>query len=150
MMFLPQRPYLPLGTLASAVSYPKPADTFAREDIEAALERVGLGEFIPQLDREERWDQVLSVGQQQRLGFARLLLHKPRWVFLDESTGALDEENQNRVMSIFEQELAGSAVVSIGHRPGLEKFHTRTLEVVTSSGGAMLRRKPRKKWRRES
>lgn len=141
MMFMPQRPYLPLGTLRAAVTYPAAPDAFSGEAIVAALERVGLAEFVPVLDHEERWDRSMSIGQQQRLAFARLFLHAPRWVFLDEATAALDEESQSRVMSLFDRELVDTALVSIGHRPGLERFHARTMELVTSTSGARLRRK---------
>jgi putative ATP-binding cassette transporter len=95
------------------------------------------------LDGEERWDRALSVGQQQRLAFARLLLHRPGWVFLDEATAALDEENQKTAMSIFDDELSQTSVISIGHRPGLEAFHNRTLELVPSPSGARLHLKRR-------
>ena len=141
MEFMPQRPYLPLGTLRNAVTYPAGPDEYDDARVRAALKRVGLADFIPELDREERWDKALSLGQQQRLAFARLLLHEPQWVFLDEATAALDEENQAVVMSIFDRELAKATVISIGHRPGLEAFHTRTLQLVPSPAGARLRRK---------
>ncbi len=142
MMFMPQRPYLPLGTLHGAITYPDPPDSFADADIKAVVKRVGLNEFLPMLDVEARLDKHLSLGEQQLVGFARLLLHGPRWVFLDEATSALDEISQRRVMSIFDDELSGAAVVSIGHRPGLEAFHTRTLHLVRTPLGAMLHHKP--------
>jgi len=138
MMFMPQRPYLPLGTLASAITYPHAPDAFATADVEAVLKRVGLAEFLPMLGAEERLDKTLSHGQQQLVGFARLLLHRPAWVFLDEATSALDEVSQRRVMSIFEEELAGTTVLSIGHRPGLETFHNRLLHLVRRPEGATL------------
>jgi putative ATP-binding cassette transporter len=141
MMFLPQRPYIPLGTLRQAVTYPVPPKTFTDELLKSALVRVGLPEFVNRLDDDERWDRLMSLGQQQRLAFARVLLQKPRWVFLDEATAALDEENQQRVMSMFDDELAGSSIVSIGHRPGLEAFHQRTLHLVGGPTGARLGRK---------
>jgi putative ATP-binding cassette transporter len=145
MMFLPQQAYLPLGTLEAAVSYPKGPGTFSRVQVVEALERVNLPEFVGMLDVEDRWDRIMSLGQRQRLAFARLLLHKPKWIFLDEATSALDEGNQERVMSLFTDELAGSTVLSIGHRPGLEVYHTRTLQLVPTPAGAHLRRKPRQK-----
>lgn len=141
MMFLPQKPYMPLGTLRAAVTYPLHARGFTDEQLQAALARVGLSEFANRLDDEERWDRLMSLGQQQRLAFARVLLHRPRWVFLDEATAALDEENQQRVMSIFDEELAETAIFSIGHRPGLEAFHKRTLQLDGGPTGARLRRK---------
>jgi putative ATP-binding cassette transporter len=85
----------------------------------------------------------MSLGQQQRLAFARLLLHKPKWIFLDEATSALDDNNQAEVMSIFTQELAGSAVLSIGHRKGLEQFHTRTMHLKYTGSGRVLIKKPK-------
>jgi putative ATP-binding cassette transporter len=142
MMFLPQRPYLPLGTLRAAISYPASPDTFDDNEVRAALERCGLGEFLDMLDRHERWDRTLSLGQQQRVAFARVILHKPQWVFMDEATSALDEENQASMLALFENELKGASVLSIGHRPGLEEFHTRTLHIRKTSEGAILLARP--------
>ncbi len=141
MMFMPQRPYLPLGTMRAAITYPDPPDAFDTEAVETVVNRVGLAEFLEALDVEARLDKSLSLGQQQLIGFARLLLHRPSWVFLDEATSALDEVNQRRVMSIFERELRDVTVLSIGHRPGLEAFHSRTLHLVRTPGGAMLHQK---------
>ena len=106
MMFMPQRPYLPLGTLHAAIAYPAPTRRFSQAAVEAALTRCGLDHLIPRLEEEERWDRILSLGEQQRLAFARLLLHRPRWVFMDEATAALDEANQDTMMRLFEAELA--------------------------------------------
>jgi putative ATP-binding cassette transporter len=144
MMFMPQRPYLPLGTLRNALCYPASPDAFPTEALRAALARVGLDEFVAMLDQEKRWDRHLSIGEQQGLAFARLLLHRPQWVFLDEATAALDEQSQERVMSIFDQELAEAALISIGHRPGLERYHNRTLELAVSTTGARLRHRTRR------
>src|SRR5207302_7815972 len=94
--------------------------------------------LIERLDETERWDRVLSVGEQQRVAFARLLLHKPGWVFMDEATSALDEKIQTSMMNIFREELAGSTLLSIAHRPGLDAFHDRTLHLVKAAGGAQL------------
>lgn len=141
MMFMPQRPYLPLGTLRAAITYPEPPDAFTTAEVEAAVKRVGLADFLDSLDVDTRLDKNLSLGQQQLVGFARLLLHRPDWVFLDEATSALDEVSQRRVMSIFDFELSDASVLSIGHRPGLEAFHTRTLHLVRTPGGAMLHQK---------
>jgi vitamin B12/bleomycin/antimicrobial peptide transport system ATP-binding/permease protein len=138
MMFMPQRPYLPLGTMRAAITYPDAAEAFSTADVKAVMKRVGLAEFLPALDTVARLDKILSLGQQQLIGFARLLLHAPAWVFLDEATSALDEFSQRRVMSIFDRELKGASVLSIGHRPGLEAFHTRTLHLVRTPLGAML------------
>ena len=142
MMFMPQRPYLPLGTLRAALTYPDAPNAFSTAAVEVALKRVGLAEFQSMLDVPARLDKSLSLGQQQLIGFARLLLHRPKWVFLDEATSALDELSQKRVMSILDQELEGATMVSIGHRPGLEAFHRRVLHLVRSPLGATLRHGP--------
>jgi vitamin B12/bleomycin/antimicrobial peptide transport system ATP-binding/permease protein len=145
MAFMPQRPYLPLGTLAGALAYPEPADRFPAEAQAAALARCGLEHLVPRLAENERWDRILSLGEQQRLAFARLLLHRPRWVFLDEATAALDEANQDTMMRLFREELEGTALVSIGHRPGLDVYHDRTLSLVRGTEGAKLTARRRRK-----
>jgi putative ATP-binding cassette transporter len=145
MAFLPQRPYLPLGTLGAVLNYPRAADAFDEAEQRAALEKVGLPALGDRLADEERWDRVLSLGEQQRLAFARLLLQKPRWIFLDEATAALDEDNQDAMMTFLIEALPDVALISIGHRPGLEAFHTRTLTLEKGEGGARFRRAaPRK------
>ena len=135
MAFLPQRPYLPLGTLRNALSYPSPPDAFPDTDVLLALERCDLGNLVAKLDQVERWDKELSLGEQERLAFARLLLHKPGWVFLDEATAALDEDSQRHVMRLFDDELKNTTVLSIGHRPDLAVYHTRTLQLVHGQDG---------------
>lgn len=142
MAFLPQRPYLPLGTLRNAVTYPSLPGDFSDADVRQALERCDLGSLVAKLDREERWDRELSLGEQERIAFARLLLHKPGWVFLDEATAALDEESQRHIMGLFDDELKSTTVLSIGHRPDLAVYHTRTLQLIHGRGGALLRLKP--------
>ncbi len=143
MAFLPQRPYLPLGTLESALSYPQWASDFTVEEKTAALEQVGLAHLAARLEDTERWDRILSLGEQQRLAFARLMLQKPRWIFLDEATAALDEANQDQMMQWLVDHLGESSLVSIGHRPGLEAFHTRTLTLEKREGGARFARPKR-------
>ncbi len=138
MMFMPQRPYLPLGTMRAAITYPDPPDAFDSAEVAAVVKRVGLAEFLPAIDMETRLDKNLSLGQQQLVAFARLLLHRPAWVFLDEATSALDEVSQRRAMSIFDHELNATTVVSIGHRPGLEHFHNRVLTLVRTPNGAVF------------
>jgi putative ATP-binding cassette transporter len=150
IMFLPQRPYLPLGTLRAAISYPAAPGTFDDETIRAALWRCGLTDFAEGLDRDERWDKTMSLGQQQRVAFARVVLHNPKWVFMDEATSALDEESQAAMLSLFDEEHSGASVLSIGHRPGLEAFHTRTLHLRKTDEGMVVlgragQRPPRKK-----
>ena len=139
-MFMPQRPYLPLGTLAAALAYPAQAASFPEAAMAAALARCGLGRLSERLGEEARWDRILSLGEQQRLAFARVLLHRPRWIFMDEATAALDEANQDGMMRLLEEELPSSALVSIGHRPGLERYHDRVLTLQASPGGRGARR----------
>jgi vitamin B12/bleomycin/antimicrobial peptide transport system ATP-binding/permease protein len=139
-LFMPQRPYLPLGSLRAALAYPAAADAFGTAEAAEALRRCRLGALVPQIDTVARWDRVLSLGEQQRLGFARLLLHRPRWVFMDEATSALDEANQAAMFALFEAELAGAALLSIGHRPGLDRYHDRVLALLPGPGGARLER----------
>jgi vitamin B12/bleomycin/antimicrobial peptide transport system ATP-binding/permease protein len=144
MMFMPQRPYLPIGTLGAALTYPASETKFPPVTVTAALERCALKHLISRLGETERWDHVLSVGEQQRLAFARLLLHKPDWVFMDEATSALDEDMQTSLMNLLTSELPGATLISIAHRPGLDVFHDRTLTLVEAVGGARLvaKRKP--------
>jgi vitamin B12/bleomycin/antimicrobial peptide transport system ATP-binding/permease protein len=138
MLLMPQRPYLPLGGLRAALAYPKEPDAFSTAQFEMALRRVGLSELLLSLDAPDRLDKTLSLGQQQLIGFARLLLQRPGWVFLDEASSALDEVSQRRVMSIFDRELSGTAIVSIAHRAGLEVFHDRVLHLIRTPIGATL------------
>lgn len=142
MAFLPQRPYLPLGTLRNAVTYPDPPGAFSDADVRQALNRCDLSNLATKLDTMKRWDRELSLGEQERLAFARLLLHKPSWVFLDEATAALDEDSQRRIMGLFDVELKGATVLSIGHRPDLAVYHTRILQLVPGRDGAQLKLKP--------
>jgi putative ATP-binding cassette transporter len=140
MMFMPQRPYLPLGTLRAAVSYPAEAGRFDDDAaVRAALERVDLGHLAPSLDRIERWDRRLSLDEQQRLAFARLLLRAPRWVVLDDAIGALDEEHRRLMLSIFERELAGATVIAIRGDPAPDGSWDRTLHIVPLPGGPRVR-----------
>jgi len=144
-MFMPQRPYLPLGTLRGALSYPDSPETVSDEAAVSALERVGLSHLQEKLDDDARWDQVLSLGEQQRLAFARLLIQKPRWIFMDEATAALDEENQDAMMRLVLEDLPKSALISIGHRPGLDAFHERTLHLLRGPEGAKLEKRTPKR-----
>jgi putative ATP-binding cassette transporter len=135
MMFMPQRPYLPPGTLRAAVSYPDAPERFDDAAVRAALARVDLGHLLPALDRTERWDRQLTLDEQQRLAFARLLLHAPRWVVLDDAVGALDEEHRRRVLSILERELAGATVIHFGRNSVLDCSWDRTFHVIEQPGG---------------
>jgi putative ATP-binding cassette transporter len=143
-MFMPQRPYLPLGTLRAGLAYPAAPEHFPKRDLKVALKRCGLEHLVERLDEQERWDRVLSGGELQRVAFARLLLHKPGWVFMDEATAALDDASQTSMMSMFSNELAGSTLISIAHREGLDAFHDRTLDLIKSTTGARFVAKSRR------
>jgi putative ATP-binding cassette transporter len=138
MMFMPQRPYLPPGTLRVAVSYPAEPGRFDDPAVGAALERVDLGHLAPSLDQNDRWDRKLSLDEQQRLAFARLLLHAPRWVFLDDAIGALAEGHRQLVFSIFQQELADAAVLRFGRDRAPGEIWSRTLHVIERPEGPCL------------
>jgi putative ATP-binding cassette transporter len=136
--FVPQRPYLPLGTLRGALIYPADDLSVDEERLAAVLGDVGLRHLVGRLDHAERWDQILSSGERQRVAFARLLLQKPAVVILDEATSALDEASQTALMSLANEALPETTLISIGHRPGLEAFHDRRLVLVRHEDGARL------------
>jgi vitamin B12/bleomycin/antimicrobial peptide transport system ATP-binding/permease protein len=103
IMFLPQRPYIPVGSLRRAATYPDAADSRSAEGITAALERVGLAHLVSRLDEDAPWDQTLSGGEKQRLAFARIILHQPDIIIMDEATAALDPQSQNQLMELLLQ-----------------------------------------------
>ena len=126
-LFLPQRPYIPLGTLRHVVTYPLPAERFSRDAIAKALEDAGLPGLMPQLDREENWALQLSGGEQQRVALARALLAKPDWLFLDEATASLDPEAEAQLYQTLKTRLPHTTLISIAHRPSVAEFHERRL-----------------------
>jgi putative ATP-binding cassette transporter len=125
--FLPQRPYMPLGTLRQVLSYPDDGTTSSDEVLRDALTQCGLRRLIPRLDEEEKWDKILSGGEQQRIGFARLLVMRPDIVIMDEATAALDAASQDSMMELFRDALAHVTLISVGHRSELEDYHERKL-----------------------
>ncbi len=138
MFMLPQRPYIPSGTLRRAAAYPGAADKWTVKEIGAALDKVGLGHLGDRIEEDAPWDQTLSGGEKQRLAFARLLLHAPDIVVLDEATSALDEKSQDQMMETVIRELPEVTIVSVAHRAELEAFHTRKITLERHKGGAKL------------
>ena len=135
-LFLPQRPYLPLGSLRRALAYPRTA-AGTDEELAAALHDVGLERLVGDLDRIDDWSRILSLGEQQRLAFARVLLVKPQWVFLDEATSALDEPREQEMYELLKKRLPGLSIVSVGHRSTLFAQHEEELHL-TGDGGWTL------------
>lgn len=128
--FVPQRTYIPNGKLRHVLLYPAAHETEVPDSaLAAALERCGLKRLVQRLDDVDRWDKLLSGGEQQRIAFARLLVHRPSIVIMDEATAALDVPSQDSMMELFRDELATATVISVGHRPELEEYHTRKLSL---------------------
>jgi vitamin B12/bleomycin/antimicrobial peptide transport system ATP-binding/permease protein len=127
VMLLPQRPYFPVGTLAAAVSYPAKVGTLGNARIAEALVAVGLPELAGRLDEEAHWNRMLSLGEQQRLGIARVLLHPPDYLLLDEATASLDEAAEAALYRLLQERLKGRTIISIGHRSTLGAFHGRRI-----------------------
>jgi vitamin B12/bleomycin/antimicrobial peptide transport system ATP-binding/permease protein len=127
VMLLPQRPYFPVGTLAAAVSYPAKVGTLGNARIAEALVAFGLPELAGRLDEEAHWNRMLSLGEQQRLGIARVLLHPPDYLLLDEATASLDEAAEAALYRLLQERLKGRTIISIGHRSTLGAFHGRRI-----------------------
>ena len=134
-LFLPQKPYLPIGTLRDALSYPQASDVYPAERFAEILQTCRLSHLIPRLDESNHWQRMLSPGEQQRVAFARALLFAPRWLYLDEATSAMDEEDEAALYQALIDELPGVTLLSIGHRSSLKRFHRRHLRI---EGGQLL------------
>ncbi|WP_370847153.1 ABC transporter ATP-binding protein/permease [Dialister invisus] len=126
MMFIPQKPYIPMGTSAEAASYP--LETADKELLFPLLMECGLSHLMEKPDTEADWSHILSLGEQQKLAFVRVFLRKPKWVFLDEATSAMDEETEEKMYRLLTA-LPGTTVISIGHRSTLDKWHNRVLRI---------------------
>jgi putative ATP-binding cassette transporter len=137
IFLLPQRPYIPIGTLRRAATYPDAADSRTIDEVAEIFKRVGLEHLVDKLDEEAPWDQTLSGGEKQRVAFARILLQKPDIVVLDEATSALDAKSQVKLMELLTDQ-PEMTLLSVGHRPELESFHTRKIELARSRDGAKL------------
>jgi len=138
LMLLPQRPYIPIGSLRRAATYPDAAESRDVKEIADAFKRVGLAHLVDRIEEEAPWDQTLSGGEKQRLAFARIFLHNPDIIVLDEATAALDPESQDKLMALLSKQPEETALVSVGHRPELEAFHNRKVVLERRKGGAKL------------
>jgi putative ATP-binding cassette transporter len=138
LFFLPQRPYVPIGTLRRAANYPDLADSRSLAEIANVLKKVGLGHLAGRLEEEAAWDQILSGGEKQRLAFARIFLHRPDIIVLDEATAALDSPDQHQLMELLSQEFEEATIISVGHRPELAAFHGRKIVLKRGRAGARL------------
>jgi putative ATP-binding cassette transporter len=146
LMMLPQRPYFPVGSLKAAIVYPAEPNTCSSELVGNALASVGLPQLVSRLEEEAHWNRMLSLGEQQRLGLARALLHAPQYLFLDEATASLDEASEAALYRLLADKLPATTVVSIGHRSTLAAFHQRNVVLVRDGDRFALRdgRKPGK------
>jgi vitamin B12/bleomycin/antimicrobial peptide transport system ATP-binding/permease protein len=139
LMMLPQRPYFPVGSLKAAIVYPSEPNAYDADQVRDALISVGLPELAPQLEEEAHWNRMLSLGEQQRLGLVRALLHAPQYLFLDEATASLDEASEAQLYDLLKRKLPATTVVSIGHRSTLEAFHQRHIVLARDGDRYVLR-----------
>jgi putative ATP-binding cassette transporter len=137
-MFVPQRDYMPVGSLRAVLAYPQRPENVDDAALAAALARCGLESLAGRLDEVDRWQDALSTQERERLAFVRLLLHRPRWIFLDEVMSHLDDADVASLMRIFREELAESTVVTIEHRAGLAEYHDRTLALTRAADAVEL------------
>jgi vitamin B12/bleomycin/antimicrobial peptide transport system ATP-binding/permease protein len=152
LAFVPQRPYIPLGTLRDAIAYPVEGSLLADERAQSVLKDVGLGYLAAKLDDEEqRWDQTLSGGERQRIAFARLLIDQPNIIIMDEATAALDIDSEFRLLTLLFERLPKATIISVGHRPGLQELHSRLMTLQRRpTGGRIVQTKTRHRdaWKR--
>jgi putative ATP-binding cassette transporter len=137
VLFLPQKPYIPIGTLRDAVSFPAPAGAFGDDALREVLRDCRLDRFTERLDETQNWSMLMSGGEQQRLAVARALLHKPDFLFLDEATASMDETLERAMYELLVERLPCTAITSIAHNPEVAAFHARTLRMQAGSEGAV-------------
>ncbi len=135
VMFMPREPYVPLGTLRAVLSYPAPENAYSDEELRAVLDSAGLSRLSSSLDRVERWEKELSDDEQRFLAFIRILLHKPRWLIIDEALDGLEDEARERVMRLFNERLKGATILNIGRPERKHHFFKRVLHLTKDPGG---------------
>jgi putative ATP-binding cassette transporter len=138
VLFVPQRPYVPIASLREALTYPASAGSFDDAAVAEALGAVGLERLGGRLDDVQNWGALLSGGELQRLAIARAILQRPDWLFLDEATAALDEAAEAELYALLRERLPQAAIVSIAHRPGVAPFHETQLQLVSDGSHARL------------
>ncbi len=138
VMYVPQRPYMPIGTLMEAILFPDKQHPELEAHVKEVLIKCNLEHLIKRLNESAAWSEQLSPGEQQRVAFARVLLHKPDWVFLDESTSMLDVANEQRVYQLLKQELPHCSIVSVGHRPTIDAYHDHIIDMAKYSAQPVL------------
>jgi vitamin B12/bleomycin/antimicrobial peptide transport system ATP-binding/permease protein len=129
VIYLPQKPYVPIGTLRDALLFPQVKSEVTDDEIKNILQECHLSNLTQRLHESSRWSEVLSPGELQRINFARVLLHKPQWIFLDESTASLDLDNEKYLYNLLKEKLPNSTIVSIGHRQSVEAFHDKIIDM---------------------
>jgi len=137
-LFLPQKAYLPLGTLREVLLYPGPRQSVSDEELYSAMSLCRLDGLKGQLDRVEEWSHMLSLGEQQRIAFVRALIHKPEWLFMDEATSALDEPTERVLYKLLQEHLQSTAMISVGHRGTLNSYHKKKLTLDGTGNWSML------------
>ena len=135
LLFVPERPYLPQGSLRAALSFPAPEGTFSDEKIVETLRLLDLHQLEQRLDDVESWDQTLSGHEKQRVALVRVLLHEPEWLFLDKATSALDEATERRVYELLAERLPQTTVITAAHRPAVEVYHARRWTIAPNDSG---------------
>jgi putative ATP-binding cassette transporter len=135
VFILPPRPFLTIGTLRAAIAFPSPVGTFPDDRIHDVLRTLELGHLSARLDETQHWERVLSTGEEQRLGLARTLLQGPEWILLDNATGSLDEESEERIYALLAERLPHSGILSIAHRPGITRYHARRWTFTPGAAG---------------
>jgi vitamin B12/bleomycin/antimicrobial peptide transport system ATP-binding/permease protein len=128
--FSPQRPYLPIGTLREIITFPAPGNAFPEDKIDEVIQLLRLEHLLHRLDELESWEQRLSTDEQQRLSFARVLLHEPDWLFIDDATAAVDEAVERRIYDLLNERLPRATVVTLTHRASVAQYHARCWNIV--------------------